>query len=74
MTSAEIKELLLQRDIEFKRLHDRHQGFERRLDQLNKRTFLSSDEEREKMEIKKQKLSIKDQMQLFIERYRVQNR
>jgi uncharacterized protein YdcH (DUF465 family) len=73
MDSANIREILLAKNIEFKRLHEKHQSFERRLDQLNKRTFLSAEEEREKMEIKKQKLNLKDQMQVHIERYRVEN-
>ena len=70
MSSAEIKDTLVKEDIEFKRLHEKHQGFERRLEELNKRVHLSSDEERERMVIKKRKLGLKDQMQFHIERYR----
>ncbi|HUX06131.1 MAG TPA: YdcH family protein [Acidobacteriota bacterium] len=73
MTSAEIKEILLEKDAKFKKLYEKHQGYERRLDQLNKRPFLSAAEDREKMEIKKQKLFLKDQMQFHIEKYRKDN-
>ena len=73
MTSAEIKGILLENNVNFKKLFYKHHNYERRLDQLNKRPFLSASEEREKLEIKKQKLSLKDKMQIHIEKYREEN-
>jgi len=73
MTSAEIKGILLENNVNFKKLYEKHQNYERRLDQLNKRPFLSAAEEREKLEIKKQKLNLKDKMQIQIVKYREEN-
>jgi len=67
--TAEVKELLITRNHEFKSLYEKHQSYEKRLSQLSKRNFLTSEEEREVTELKKRKLNLKDRMQMFIEEY-----
>ena len=70
MSSSGLKETLAKENQEFKQLYDTHQSYEKRLDQLNGRPYLSSDEEFEILELKKKKLIIKDQMHVMIEQYR----
>lgn len=69
-SSAEIKQILINENDDFRQLHNRHQNFEKRLDQLYGRPYLTMDEEREVAEVKKRKLNLKDQMHLIIERYK----
>lgn len=71
LNSSDIRDLLVKENNEFKRLHDQHQNYERRLDQLTKRSYLTTDEEFEISELKKKKLNLKDQMFAIIENYRV---
>ena len=73
MSTAEIKDTLIKESIDFKRIHEQHQDFERRLDQLIKRPFITAEEEREIIEIKKQKLLLKDRMQLAIDQFRIES-
>ena len=70
LSSGDIKQILIEKSDEFKKLYDKHQNFEKRLSQLHGRLYLTSAEELEVTEIKKKKLNLKDRMQLHIERYR----
>jgi uncharacterized protein len=70
MSSSAMKETLAKENNEFKQLYETHQSYEHRLDQLNKRNYLSNDEEMEMSELKKKKLILKDQMLVIMERYR----
>ena len=70
MSSSGLKETLAKENHEFKQLYETHQSYEKRLDQLNGRPYLSSDEEFEVLELKKKKLVIKDQMHMMIEQFR----
>ena len=72
MSASNIKEKLISESVEFKRLYDRHQSCEKRLDVLNSHTYLTSDEEREMADIKKRKLNLKDKMQRLIEKYKAE--
>lgn len=73
MSSADIKHKLITENIQFKRLFNKHQSYEKRLDDLNRHYHLTSEEEREMADIKKQKLQLKDRMQVMIEQYRFEN-
>ena len=73
LRGADIKEMLIKENFDFKRLFSEHQSFEKRLDQLQGRSYLTSEEEREMTELKKKKLILKDQMQIFIEQYRARS-
>ncbi len=73
LSSANIKEMLIKENFDFKRLYSEHQNYEKRLGQLQGRSYLTSEEEREMTEMKKKKLNLKDQMQIFIEQYRARS-
>jgi len=57
-----------EKNIEFRRLEERHKEYETRLDELLKHSYLSPTQEMLKQEIKKQKLWTKDRMAEIIQR------
>jgi uncharacterized protein YdcH (DUF465 family) len=57
---------LLASDEEFRQLHDEHQYFERRLEQLQLQGSLSVEAELEAKSIKRQKLWLKDRMAVIL--------
>ena len=61
-----LKKELLVTDEEFRRLHEEHQNYERRLTELLQKTLLSQDDELEEKKIKLQKLRLKDRMQAIL--------
>ncbi len=57
---------LLASDEEFRRLHEEHQDFERRLEQIHLKHSLSERDELEAKTIKRHKLWLKDRMELIL--------
>ncbi len=53
---------LQKEDEEYRRLCEKHSGFEKRLEALQERHFLKEEEKIEEKNIKKQKLLLKDKM------------
>lgn len=58
----EVREVLVRENDEFRRLHEKHRGFEERLADLNGKVFLSEQEKLETVKLKKEKLLLKDRM------------
>jgi uncharacterized protein YdcH (DUF465 family) len=58
----EVRDLLTRENDEYRRLRDRHKGFEERLASLNAKAFLSEQEKLETTRLKKEKLQVKDRM------------
>jgi uncharacterized protein YdcH (DUF465 family) len=54
---------------EFKKLYKEHLELKRRVEKLNKMSFLSAEQELEKKAVQKQKLKGKDRMSKIIEEY-----
>jgi uncharacterized protein YdcH (DUF465 family) len=65
----EIKKLLSEENHEFRKLSEKHKKLEERIEELRKRSYLTPSEERELLELKKIKLSIKDKMEEQIRSY-----
>jgi uncharacterized protein YdcH (DUF465 family) len=63
---VDVREKLVREDTEFRRLHDKHAEYERRLDELAGRRYLSADEQAEENRLKKLKLAVKDKMEAII--------
>ena len=57
-----LKEEMLDTDDDFRRLHEEHQECERRLEEINQKSFLSQEDEFEQKRLKRHKLTLKDQM------------
>jgi hypothetical protein len=69
---AELRQQLLSKDEEFKRLAAEHQSYDEQLELLTRRHHLSEEERIRERTLKKKKLLLKDQMYSIVERYRQQ--
>ena len=67
-----LKKELLETDDEFRRLHEEHQNYERRLDEIHDKSFPSPEDEYEAKQIKLHKLSLKDRMATILQSHRKQ--
>lgn len=66
----ELKAELLETDEEFKKLHEEHQEYERRLSEISHKSLLSQDDEIEEKKIKLHKLALKDRMEQILREHR----
>lgn len=66
----EIAEILRKESEEFKKLEEEHRRLEETLAQIDKKKFLTADEEIERKKIQKQKLRSKDLMADMIRQYK----
>ena len=66
----ELKTRLIATDEEFSRLANEHSDHERRLEQLYSKPYLTDSEQLEEVKLKKRKLSLKDQMETILQRYK----
>jgi uncharacterized protein YdcH (DUF465 family) len=64
-----VKELLLQTDAEFHSLTSQHHQLEDRLHELTAKPYLSEPEQVEEVNLKKQKLHLKDRMEDILRRH-----
>ncbi|HPC47735.1 MAG TPA: DUF465 domain-containing protein [Deltaproteobacteria bacterium] len=71
-TDLQLIRKLIPRDKELRRLWDEHQEFEEKLEQLNKRRYLTTEEEMRRKELQKLKLRGKDRIEEILQRYREQ--
>ena len=62
MTLDALTQRLVRENDEFRRLFERHRSFEARLEKLNARLVLNDEEKVEAINLKKQKLALKDRM------------
>ena len=60
---------LADHDPEFRRLLDEHHAREKRLAELTQKGWLTTDEEQEEKQLKKEKLRLKDQMERLLRRH-----
>jgi uncharacterized protein YdcH (DUF465 family) len=70
MNEKALKELLLRENADFRRLHEEHQVCEKRLKDLQAKSFLTEEEKLEERELKKRKLALKDRMYLMMAEFR----
>lgn len=69
MTEERIKEILLNSNETFRKIHQEHQQCEQSLDQLRSKPFLTEEERLEETRLKKKKLRLKDEMYRMILEY-----
>ena len=70
MKQGEIVNILRSENEEYKKLEEEHRKLEHFLDEMNKKKYLTGDEEIEKKNIQKQKLQYKDRMAQLIRSYK----
>jgi uncharacterized protein len=70
MDFQELRNRLIASDPEFSRLAREHSDHERRLEQLSTKHFLTDTEQIEEVKLKKEKLSLKDQMEMILRKHK----
>jgi len=71
--AAQVRDLLIANNEEFRRLAQEHLQYSQRLDTLTQKRFLSEDEKIEEVRLKKLKLRLKDQMERLEQQFRQRN-
>ena len=72
IADSEIRERLMQEDMEFQKTAAEHQTYDQRLTEMDAKHFLSDDEKVEMKTLKKKKLALKDQMYAMVQKCRRQ--
>jgi len=70
MREKELKELLLKENEEFRKANQLHQQYEKKLDKLKAKSFLTEAEKQQEKEMKKKKLALKDKMYYLMIEYK----
>ena len=70
MREKELKELLLKENEEFKKANKLHQQYDKKLEKLKAKSFLTEKEKQEVIELKKKKLALKDKMYYLMIEYK----
>jgi uncharacterized protein len=70
--AAQVRDVLIASNDEFRRLVTEHSQYSSRLDALTQKRFLSEDEKIEEVRLKKLKLRLKDQMERLEQQFRHQ--
>lgn len=65
-----LKKELFETDTEFRALYEQHQELERRLGTLSVQSLLSEEDELEEKQMKRQKLFLKDRMEVILRSHR----
>jgi uncharacterized protein YdcH (DUF465 family) len=66
----EVMQQLCEEDEEFRQLKEEHSWFHRKVEDLDKKAFLTPAERLRREELKKKKLALKDKMEAIMEAYR----
>jgi uncharacterized protein YdcH (DUF465 family) len=66
----EVMQQLLDENEEFRQLKEEHNWFHRKVEDLDKKSFLTPTERLQREELKKKKLALKDKMEGIMEAYR----
>lgn len=61
---------LLEKDEEFKEAYNVHEDYDKRLAEIDKRVYLSTEDQIERKRLQKLKLSEKDRMEVILQKYR----
>ncbi len=70
MREKELKERLLKENEEFRKANRLHQQYEKKLDKLKAKNFLTEAEKQQEKEMKKKKLALKDKMYFLMTEYK----
>jgi uncharacterized protein YdcH (DUF465 family) len=69
-TEVQLFARLREENPEFQRLADKHREFDRKISELDRIYYLTSEQERKRKELQKLKLTIKDQMHAIMHQNR----
>ena len=68
----EVQQRLMDENAEFRQLKEEHNWFHRKVEDLDKKSFLTPTERQQREEFKKKKLALKDKMETIMAAYRQQ--
>ncbi len=71
LKEEEIRKVLLEKNEEFRKLYELHQQCEQRLKELHSKPYLTEEEKIEEKRLKKEKLGLKDKMQVFVNKFKM---
>jgi hypothetical protein len=69
----ELVQKYISADAELKLCMEEHEGFERKLEEFNRRLYLSPEEELERKRIQKLKLAGRDRIEVILSKYRARS-
>ncbi|MCJ7545595.1 MAG: DUF465 domain-containing protein [Deltaproteobacteria bacterium] len=70
MKDEEVTQRLMDENEEFRQLKEEHNWFHRKVEDLDKKSFLTPTERQRREELKKKKLALKDKMEAMMAAYR----
>lgn len=70
MEEKELKELMLEKSDEFRKVFKQHQKYEKELEKFKEKSFLTEEEKLKEKELKKKKLASKDRMYFMMIEFR----
>jgi len=70
MREEELKKLMLKENEEFRKANKLHQQYEKKLEKLKTKSYLTESERQEEKELKKKKLILKDKMYFLMSEYK----
>ena len=70
MEEKELKELMIKKNEDFKKIYKQHQKYEKELEKFKAKSFLSEEEKLKEKELKKKKLALKDRMYFMMIEFR----
>ena len=70
MKDEEVTQRLMDENEEFRQLKEEHNWFHRKVEDLDKKSFLTPTERQQREELKKKKLALKDKMETIMAAYR----
>jgi uncharacterized protein YdcH (DUF465 family) len=70
MKDEEVTQRLMDENEEFRQLKEEHNWFHRKVEDLDKKSFLTPTERQQREELKKKKLALKDKMEKIMAAYR----
>ncbi len=71
LKEEEIRKMLIEKNEEFRKLYELHQQCEERLKELWSKSYLTEEEKLEEKRLKKEKLGLKDKMQVFVNKFKM---
>lgn len=70
MGEKELKNVLMQKNSEFREIVEQHKAYDTELEKLESKNYLSEDEKLKVRELKKKKLALKDKMYVMMTEYK----
>jgi uncharacterized protein YdcH (DUF465 family) len=71
LKEEEIRKMLIEKNEEFRKLYELHQKCEEKLKILQSKPYLTEEEKMEEKKLKKEKLGLKDKMQVFVNKFKM---